>query len=230
MLPKYPKTLHLEDSKGERDPKAASFGPLFKQFLVVEEKMDGSMVSIFFDESANLHFFHRNQPVKGEEFDQLKVWAQNLKNELFDTLSNRYVLYGEWLYATHTVFYDKLSDFFLEYDIYDSQEKIWLSTRARKQLLSHLPIQSVKILAQGTFTEFKQIKNLLGPSVFASIDRSKPQASYLDSSGMAEGLYIKHENDQEVLARYKYIRPEFIKILLQSPHWKDREMIRNKLK
>src|SRR5205807_2014548 len=32
-------------------------------------------------------------------------------------LTDRYILYGEWLYAKHTVFYTDLPHYFLEFDI-----------------------------------------------------------------------------------------------------------------
>ena len=35
---------------------------------------------------------------------------------------NDKVLYGEWLYARHTVVYDKLPDWFLAFDVFDSRK------------------------------------------------------------------------------------------------------------
>ena len=44
-------------------------------------------------------------------------------------------MYGEWLYAKHTVYYDALPHYFLEFDIYDKEQAIFLSTKKRKELL-----------------------------------------------------------------------------------------------
>lgn len=47
----------------------------------------------------------------------------------------RYILYGEWCAARHTVTYDALPDWFLAYDVYDTKEgrffSRWVSSRAR---------------------------------------------------------------------------------------------------
>jgi len=49
-----------------------------------------------------------------------------------------------------------------------------------------------------------------------------------DNSDLPEGLYIKHEDTEKVLGRYKYIRHEFLQTLLKSgSHFMDREIIPN---
>ncbi|MCG8672396.1 MAG: hypothetical protein MI867_23530 [Pseudomonadales bacterium] len=51
-----------------------------------------------------------------------------------------------------------------------------------------------------------------------------------DTSGNMEGLYIKVENDDEVLGRYKCIRGRFLDIIKgASGHWKNRFPIENQL-
>jgi hypothetical protein len=37
-------------------------------------------------------------------------------------------MYGEWVYAKHTVFYDKLPHYFLEFDILETKTGAFLST------------------------------------------------------------------------------------------------------
>ena len=38
---------------------------------------------------------------------------------LFEILSEKFILFGEWCYAQHSIFYDRLPDWFLGFDIYD---------------------------------------------------------------------------------------------------------------
>jgi hypothetical protein len=45
------------------------------------------------------------------------------------------VLYGEWLYAKHTIFYDRLPQYFLEFDVLDLESDAFLSTARRRELL-----------------------------------------------------------------------------------------------
>ena len=42
-----------------------------------------------------------------------------------------------------------------------------------------------------------------------------------------EGFYIKVENEQQTLQRYKWIRKEFFDIVVRNQHWKDKPIIRN---
>ena len=44
-------------------------------------------------------------------------------------------MYGEWLYAKHSIYYDKLPHYFLEFDIFDREQKIFLDTETRHNLL-----------------------------------------------------------------------------------------------
>lgn len=243
QLPKYPRTLHLAGSKGITDPDAVPFSEITKKYLVIEEKMDGSMVGIAFDENADIHIFHRNQEVRGSEFDLLKQFLNTNLDTLFDRLEDRYIMYGEWMFACHTIFYDALPSYFLEYDIYDCLEGKWLSTKRRQDLLYGLPIISVTILEQAEYCHIDEILDLIRSSNFISFDnkdnavaefekqglRRGDALATLELSGYSEGLYIKYENDQEVLGRFKYIRKDFLDKILQSEHWSKRSIIQNKL-
>ena len=49
-----------------------------------------------------------------------------------------------------------------------------------------------------------------------------------DRSDLAEGLYIKHEDENQVLGRYKYVRRAFVENIINSgTHLIDREPIHN---
>jgi RNA ligase len=93
---------------------------------------------------------------------------------LWDVLGDRYILYGEWLYAKHTVFYDRLPHYFLEYDLLDRSSHQFLSTAARRELLTGLAVASVPVLLEGKLISHKQLVCLLQHSHFISskhIDR-----------------------------------------------------------
>lgn len=241
---KYPRTLHLEGSKGIQDPDAVPFSSVRGKHLVVEEKMDGSMVSIQFDDGGDLHIRHRNQDARGLEFDHLKRWINEIQNDLFDRLSNRYVMYGEWMFACHTIFYDNLPNLFLEYDVYDKENSIFLSTGKRTDLLFGMPIESVRVLDDGPFYNLRDLNELVTSSGFVSTNQQEKAIrlfesiglrrgdalSNLDLSGKMEGLYIKHEDQNQVLDRYKYVRSDFIKTILRSEHWSDRPLVQNQLR
>ena len=218
--PKYPRTYHLVGSKGIVEADAIPISHLDNKNLVIEEKVDGSMVSLGFD-NGKLHIRHRNQEAKGLEFDQLKAWSSTIEEELYEMLEERYIMYGEWLYAKHTIHYDELVHYFLEYDIYDRQTDRWLSTKARYDLIYlRQHIVSIRVLSRNT--GLTDPSSYLGTSAYIS--------KKTDLTDLMEGIYIKVEDDSYVLERYKYIRKEFLDAILESgSHWSSRPLVMNQL-
>jgi hypothetical protein len=245
---KLPRTLHIEGSRlpaGTTDPEAVEFNKLNGQFLVIEEKVDGTGVSISLDTHFNLKINHRGSPATGKEFKPLHEWAEKHWEDLVYLLGERYTLFGEWMYNKHTIYYDKLPHLFLESDIYDNTRKIWLSTSARNNLLNGCRfIKQVPVLAALKPSALWQITSLVGKTKFQSPEwQDKLRAKcklfgadfetvlqQTDKSGMMEGLYIKQEDDLQVLGRYKFIRYEFLDTILTSgSHVRDRLPIYNSL-
>jgi hypothetical protein len=65
----------------------------------------------------------------------MKRWASHHTAWLRQTLGNRYVLYGEWLFARHTIPYDELPHYLLEFDVLDREADQFLRTDRRQALL-----------------------------------------------------------------------------------------------
>ncbi len=245
---KLPRTLHIEGSRlpsGGADPQAIPFNKLKGQFLVIEEKVDGSGVSISIDTHLNLEIFHRGSPALAKEYWALHAWAQNHWEDLVMLLGERYVLFGEWMYHKHTVFYDRLPHYFLESDVYDKERRIFLSTKARNDLLDKQKyIKRVPVLAAIKPSGIGEIVSLVGKTRYQSLEwkdnlQKKCQQAganfaqvlcETDDTGLMEGLYIKREDDFQVLNRYKYVRHEFLqKILKSGTHLIDRLPVSNSL-
>lgn len=213
-FPKYPRTYHLVGSKGTKDIKDVPFSTILNTPIVIEEKVDGSCVGIGF-EQGRIIIKHRNQEVNGEQWDLLKSWTSQNEEILYECLEEKYIMYGEWLFATHTIPYDKLPQYFLEYDVFDTQTQRFLSTPKRRQLLAKTPIISVQVLAQGLFKTPQEVLRHLGQSVYRS-------------QGSMEGLYLKIEDADKVISRYKYIVKDFLdQILSSDTHWSFRTLTKN---
>ena len=149
MVIKYPRTPHLRDIPNS---------DLIGKKLIVEEKMDGSQAGIRFDSSGELVLFSRGHKLDGShmgefQFDLFKQWANAKKYQLYDLLGDTRIMYGEWLHCLHSVYYDRLPHFFLEYDIYDVSTGTWLSTPRRLESLSGAGIHSVKVVDEIDVTE-----------------------------------------------------------------------------
>lgn len=250
---KYPRTQHIEGSriqKGDEDLKQVSFDFLKGNYCVLEEKVDGANTGISFDENGRLYLQSRGHVLNGgygeKQFTLFKKWANCYQYDLYQVLSDRYIMYGEWLYAKHTVFYDALTHYFMEFDIYDKKKNIFLSTKKRQELLKNCPyIVSVLILYEGGLSSLKQLKSFLKDSHFKSknwkqnLEKSCKKLNMneeivrkqTDDSDLMEGIYIKIEDEEKVIERLKYVRGSFLNTILNSEtHWKDRPIIPNQLK
>ena len=238
---RYPRTPHLEGSGlespgGERVP----FSELRGLRLVVEEKLDDSHLALSF-EQGRLRLHHRSSPVGREpEFAPVKAWASGILPELAQALGERYVLHGGSLYAKHTVFYDALPAWFVEYDVFDREQGEWLSTERRRQLLAALPVHSAPVLHEGQLDSLAELVALVGPSRYKSpgwrralaeaAQGSAAAIAETDQSDSGEGLYVKVEEGGRVSARYKWVRRGFLEALEGSgSHWRSRPLLANRL-
>jgi len=250
-LYKYPRTPHLEGSRlqpGDEDLDAVPFAALAGRWLVVEEKMDGANAALSFSESGQLRLQSRGHYLTGgareRHFNLFKQWAAVHSPRLWPIVGSRYVVYGEWLYAHHTLFYNHLPHYFLEFDILDKETGDFLSTPRRREMLAGLPLAPVKVLHAGLLDSLESLASLVGPSAFIApghleqlrevcatlnLDAGRAVAE-TDPSNIMEGLYIKVEEDGIVQARYKYVRPSFLTAVSQSgSHWLSRPIIPNQL-
>src|SRR5438874_4779289 len=174
-LHKYPRTHHLEGSRlqpGDEDMGSVPFVVIAGRHLVVEEKLDGANTGISFDADGRLWLQSRGHFLTGgareKHFDLFKRWACAHADALRAALGQRYVLYGEWLYAKHTVFYDRLPHYFLEFDVLDTDTGAFLSTEERRALLNGIPVASVPVLQTGPCRGLAEVTALIGSSLYKS--------------------------------------------------------------
>lgn len=220
------------------------FNKLAGEFLVVEEKLDGTGVSIFFDDNLQLQVWHRGSPALSKEFTRLRSWVDSRQDTLFNLLEDRYILFGEWMLHKHAVFYDQLPTYFFESDVFDKETETFLSTLARNSLLADRGIRSVPVLAALKPTKLSQLTDLVRKSMYQSEHwrevlwnkaekegfELKPLLDQCDQSDLAEGLYIKHEDERQVLGRYKHVRRAFVENIINSgTHLRDRIPFHNLL-
>lgn len=253
---KYPRTRHVRGSRlqhGDHDLEAVPWDELAGKHLVIEEKMDGANCGISFSETGELQLQSRGHYLRGgpreKHFAPLKQWASAHSDEFFEMLGTRHVMYGEWLYAKHTYFYDRLPHYFMEFDVLDTQTNEFLDTVERRKMLSHTvtswkTVCPVLVLAEGKFKKLSELEALIDRSRFITDKRREnlQQAAQIagvsfadalghtDMSPDMEGLYIKWEEGGIVRGRYKYVRGTFTNAIMdQETHWHDRPIIQNVL-
>ena len=113
---KYPRTPHLFGSTGSDDDKhlgeQESVSFVGSDSLIVEEKIDGTNVGIHFGDDGSLVLQCRGHLITEgmhPQYDLFKQWATVKRPELEDRLQDRYILFGEWVYAKHSVHYRRLT-------------------------------------------------------------------------------------------------------------------------
>jgi hypothetical protein len=252
---KYPRTPHLEGSRlqpGDEDLAAVPLNALRGRYVVVEEKLDGANTGLSLGPDGRPLLQSRGHYLTGgpreRHWDLCKRWAAAHADTLVTVLGLGVVIYGEWLYAKHTVFYDCLPHYFLEFDILAAQEGpagTFLSTARRRELLNRVPcLRSVPVLWEGRLDEPADLLALVQPSLYKSarwrehlqaaaaasgVDPTRA-AQETDPAEESEGLYIKVEEDGRVVERYKWVRASFLTRVCDSgSHWLARPIIPNGL-
>lgn len=144
-----------------------------------------------------------------EQFRKLGLWIDRHREELHDILNRddffpeRFVLFGEWLSATHSIPYTHLPDRFLAFDFYDRRTGAFADRKSLQRILSRTSIQMVPVILEGRMLGDEELRELV-----------QQQSSYYD--GRMEGIYLKVERDGRVITRGKVVRGDFIP---GNEHW-----------
>ncbi len=229
---KYPRTPHLFGSRGTSDDKhlgqAHSEKFLRNPGVIVEEKLDGTNVGIHFLSTGRMVLQCRGHEITEgmhAQYDLFKQWAAFKQPLLAEVLGQQYILYGEWLYARHTVYYRELPHYFFEFDVFDKAAQRFLDLPARQALLEGTGICTVPVLHRGPITH-KELLKLIGPSSYAS-EFIHPGGQKTDDR--MEGLYLRTDEAGATTGRAKYVRPEFVARICESTHWQQQQLVANQL-
>jgi len=206
-FPKIPHAINL--GAATRDDKLCSAEDLRVIFdksrpgrkLYVEEKIDGANMGIFIDDSGRIVAQNRSHFICSSyhpQFAPLDKWIAKHSEELWEILEpNRHILYGEWVYARHSVGYSELPDWFIAYDIYDKHEKIFVSRDILLEKLSQTSISLVPLVYEGELRDMDHLRAMVnGKSAF--------------SDGRREGLVVRICDESKLVARVKLVREDFI--------------------
>ena len=217
---KFPSTPHLValDGTEVRDDKVLSEAER-KEFLqhqvVVEEKVDGANLGISFDSEGAIYLQNRGSILKlpgAGQWKNLEQWIDLKTDEIFEVITDRFILFGEWCYAKHSVYYNQLPDWFLGFDLYDKKNSKFLSTNLRDKAFGKMGISKIPLIETGYFT-LSKLAQLLTQSRL--------------SDQPAEGLYLRVERDDWLSQRAKLVRPSFIQSVEQ--HWSRSSITPNQL-
>ena len=221
---KFPRTRHLYGvgSVGRDDllMSADDVKPFHDNYVTIEEKIDGANLGISFDQSYQVIFKNRGKLINsssGTQWSRLELWYDTHKTELFELLSDRYSLYGEWMVARHGISYTALPDYFIAFDLYDKRTCRFLGITARDLLLSKTSISVVKTLSAKVHPTKDDILSLLATKSFYTKET-------------IEGLYLRIDSEDGMWLnqRAKIVNAEFLEGI-EEGHWASRVMEKNLL-
>lgn len=215
---KFPHTPHLI-WLAEKQPRNDKVLPqdevdeFLRSKLVVEEKVDGANIGISLDEQGDIRIQNRGGYLKRNghfQFKPLWPWIIRHKTTITDALYPDLILFGEWCYAKHSVYYDRLPDWFLAFDVYDKSRNEFWCTKKRNIFIDSLGLERVPELAEGLFSKL-ELLSFLGNSRLTDSPR--------------EGIYLRKENDEILLSRAKIVNADFVQNI--SEHWMSKGLIKN---
>ena len=218
---KFPSTPHLAtlagfDIRGDKVLSESERDEFLQHDLVVEEKVDGANLGISFDSEGNIRAQNRGAYIhspRSGQWKKLGDWLTPRTDTLFEHLSDHFILFGDWCYAQHSVFYDLLPDWFLGFDVYDKRFGRFLSSKRRDDLFTEMCVAQVPVLARGHFA-YPEVKKFLSTSKL--------------SDQRAEGIYLRFDQDDWLAQRAKMVRPAFIQAVEQ--HWSRSTIRPNRLR
>ena len=229
---KFPRTPHLFGSTVTDDDRRldqkASEEFLASSSLMAEEKLDGTNGGTPFTSAGPIVLQCRGHEITEgmhPQYNLFKQWTAVKRSALESILSDRHILYGEWLYARHTVHYLRLPHFLICIDLYDKAISAFLDRGSRLGLVQDSGIPGVPLLRRGPLTP-ESVSTLIGQSRFGSRFEN-PVTGVVDD--LMEGIYFRTEFKGLVTGRAKFVRPEFVHRARESHDWRHRSVVPNEL-
>lgn len=216
--PKYNRTMHLPWSPGgtNDDKRATSVDTLLNQPLIITEKMDGSNTSL---EDAGCFSRTHSGPPTHVSFDGLKALHSTVRYKIPQGIQ----LFGEWCYAKHSIDYRELPGFFLLFNVRDLnyEKAVWADWSEVEMWAEEIGVPTVPVLFKGEVSSEQKLKELV-ESLMIQPSRC---------GGIREGVVVRiassFTDDSFSESVMKCVRANHVQT---TEHWKDQEIIRNKLK
>jgi hypothetical protein len=198
---KYPRTFHFPFSEGATDDDRIQAGwqGILQHELVVTEKLDGENSCI----KANGVYARSHGAVNRNPWAR-PVW--DIWERIGHSLGELHV-FGENLYAIHSIEYERLEHYFYVFAIRDGEQ--WLSWDETVEYAQILELPVVPVVARGHFDE-KTLKN--------TIEQQQRRGSLL--GGISEGVVCRRaatfHNDDFSYCVLKYVRQNHVQT---DEHW-----------
>lgn len=215
-MSKYPRTPHLPWSPGgtSDDKKIKSIDHFLNRIIIITEKMDGSNVCL---ESNNCFArSHSSQP-NHPSFDAFK----SLHSQIKHLIPNNLQIFGEWLFAKHSIYYDHLPSWLMIFGVRDLKNNTWGSWEEVILWAQELNVPTAPLLFEGVAPDSKD-------KLIKLINNFANDKSSLGES--REGIVIRLASSFADIDFHKSVAKWVRKDHVQTDdHWKNRQIIKNKI-
>ncbi len=210
---RFPNTPHIRwlaggSARGDKILSEPEVADLLSGEVTVEEKVDGANIGVSLDDAGRLRAQNRGQfleePFRGQ-FSRLPAWLAEHEQGLRNVLDEGTILFGEWCAAVHSVFYDRLPDWFLLFDVYDRSAGRFHSVVRRNERAAKSGLCLAPQLCRGRVTVGQLVATL------------SDGESRVGSEGM-EGLVVRKDDGGWNEARGKLVKGSFVQAI--ETHWK----------
>lgn len=219
VLPAFPKTPHLPHKPNtDRTDAVASeeeAAVVFNCAVNVEEKIDGASCGMVLYNGEPLirnrdHILRKGyvkDTAAKKQFASVWNWFYENKKR-FQMLADigPYSVYGEWCIAQHGIHYTSLPDWFIPYDLYDYDKKLWVEPVYATALLLDAGFKTPKLHHRGWDFEggYEKLEEL-----------ANEKSRWADCQ--AEGVYLKVYDTVKITHRFKMVRHDFVRGALWNP-------------
>lgn len=174
----------------------------------IQEKVDGSNMGVSWTSGPVLRnrkhilkkgYIEKDTPAK-LQFRPAWNWINEHRGDIIKCskiIGGPVTIYGEWLNFSHSIFYDKLPDLFLAYDIWSAEESKFLSPLIVEEVLSETEIKFIKS------------KNIILNSVLDIIKISEMNSQFRD--GLSEGIVVKTSQGRFLKDTWKVVNKKFVR-------------------
>ena len=159
MSTKYPRTYHLPFSKGAtKDDKIVDsnwFDYFKNKEIIITEKLDGSNTAL----THNGVFARSHATQTTNEWDRYITEYNGLYSKVKNLISENEIVYGENLYAIHSIEYTKLPSYFFIFNIRDDKE--FYSWNEISEMAEMMGIFTVPVLYRGKLDKEEDLSKLI---------------------------------------------------------------------
>ena len=213
VSPEYQRIAHLnkEISNMTHDDIQLESPVDFPLDCFVQEKLDGSNLGVSWlndgpivrnrEHILNKGYSKIKTPAK-KQFTSTWNWVHAHEDDIKEVeklWESPITIYGEWMFAEHSIFYDRLPDIFIAYDIWSVEDERFLAPNIVKNLLDETKI------------EYIRPDKMIFSSIDEIVKESKRESDY--RKGITEGIVIKTSDGNFCKNVFKVVNNLFIRRL-----------------